>query len=207
VVGDVRSAGLDKAPAVTVYLPYWQRRTYGGPSLAVRADIDPRALPSTIRSAIHRVDPELPVPQFQTMEEIVDESVAQRRFQMNLILLFAAAALVLASLGIYGVVSYSVALRTNEMGIRMALGARSTHVLMMIVREGMAPVALGLCGGLLASLAVGRVLSGLLYGVAAVDTLTIMGVVLALTTVAMLASLVPARRATRVDPVTALRYE
>jgi predicted permease len=207
VVGDVRGAGLDKGPAVTVYLPYWQRRTSGGPSLAVRADIDPLALSSTIRSAIRHVDPELPVPRFQTMEEIVDESVAQRRFQMNLILLFAFAALVLASLGIYGVVSYSVALRTNEMGIRMALGARGSDVLMMIVREGMAPAVVGLCCGLGASLAAGRLLSGLLYGVAAVDTLTIVGVVLTLMAVAALASVIPARRATRVDPVTALRYE
>jgi predicted permease len=207
VVGDVKGAGLDKAPAMTVYLPYWQRRSWGGPSLAVKTDVDPLALSSTIRSAIRHVDPELPVPQFQTMEQIVDESVAQRRFQMNLILLFAVAALVLASLGIYGVVSYSVALRTNEMGIRIALGAHSTDVLMMIVRDGMAPVAAGLCCGLGASLAAGRLLSGLLYGVAAVDPVTILGVVLTLTTVAALASLVPARRATRVDPVTALRYE
>jgi predicted permease len=207
VVGDVRGAGIDKEPGMTVYLPYWQRRTWSGPSLAVTTGVDPAAVSSAIRGAIRHIDPELPVPQFQTMAQIVDESMAQRRFQMNLVLLFAAGALVLASLGIYGVVSYSVALRTNEMGIRMALGARSADVLMMIVREGMAPVAAGLSGGLVASLAAGRLLSGLLYGVAAVDTVTITGVVLTLTIVAALASLIPARRATRVDPVTALRYE
>jgi len=207
VVGDVRSVGLDKAPSLTVYLPYWQRRTWGGPSLAVKTAVDPLAVSSSIRSAIRRIDSELPVPPFETMEQVVDESMAQRRFQMNLILFFAVTALVLASLGIYGVVSYSVALRTNEMGIRMALGARGADILKMILRQAMAPVVVGLCGGLVASLATGRLLAGLLYGVAPVDTVTITSVVLTLAAVAALASFIPARRATRVDPVTALRYE
>jgi putative ABC transport system permease protein len=207
VVGDVKSTGLDKAPALTVYLPYWQRRAFGGPALAVRTAMDPAAISTAIREAIRRIDAELPVPQFQTMEQIVDESVAQRRFQMSLILLFAVAALVLASLGVYGVVSYSVALRTNEMGIRMALGAREADILKMVLRQGMAPAAVGLCGGLVASLALGRLLAGMLYGVAAVDAITIGSVVLTLAAVAALASFIPARRATRVDPVTALRYE
>jgi putative ABC transport system permease protein len=115
--------------------------------------------------------------------------------------------LLLASLGVYGVVSYSVTLRTNEMGVRIALGARDMDILKMVLRQGMAPVALGLCGGLAASLAVGRLLSGMLYGVMAVDAITISSVVLTLAAVAALASFIPARRATRVDPVTALRYE
>ena len=207
VVGDVRSVGLDKAPAMTVYLPYWQRPTWGGPSLAVKTAVSPLAISSAIRTAIRRIDSELPVPHFQTMEQLVDASVSQRRFQMNLILLFAAAALVLASLGIYGVVSYSVALRTNEMGIRMALGAREADILKMVWLRAMAPVAFGLSGGLVASLAAGRLLSGLLYGVAAVDAVTISSVVVTLAALAALASFIPARRATRVDPVTALRYE
>src|SRR5262249_31506870 len=137
----------------------------------------------------------------------VNESVAQRRFQMSLILLFAVAALVLASLGIYGVVSYSVALRTHEMGIRMALGACGADILKMILRQAMAPVAVGVGGGFVASLAAGRLLAGLLYGVAPVDAVTIISVVSTLTVVAALASFLPSRRATRVDPVTALRYE
>jgi ABC-type antimicrobial peptide transport system permease subunit len=141
------------------------------------------------------------------MEQIVDESLAQRRFQMDLVLLFAVSALVLASLGIYGVISYSVTLRTNEMGIRMALGARGAHIVTMILRQGMAPAALGLAGGLIASLAAGHLLSGLLFGVTTVDIVTIASVVVTLATVAALASLIPARRATRVDPMTALRYE
>jgi putative ABC transport system permease protein len=141
------------------------------------------------------------------MEQIVDDSVAQRRFQMTLVLLFAGAALMLASLGIYGVVSYSVALRRNEMGIRMALGARGADILQMILRQGMVPVALGLCGGIIASIGAARLLSGLLYGVTALDPVTICGVTLTLGAVAALASFLPARRATRVDPSVALRYE
>ena len=207
VVGDVRSVGLDKAPSMTIYLPYWQRRTWGGPSLAVRTATDPRAISPSIRRAIRQIDPELPVPQFQTMQQIVDDSLAQRRFQMSLILLFAVGALVLASLGIYGVVSYSVASRTNEMGIRMALGARGADILSMILRQAMTPVAVGLAGGLATSLAAGRLLAGLLFGVAPTDTVTMASVVLTLAAVAVLASLIPARRATRVDPLTALRYE
>lgn len=126
---------------------------------------------------------------------------------MNLILLFAVAALVLASLGIYGVVSYSVALRTNEMGIRMALGARGADILLAIVRQAMAPVAVGLAAGLAASVAAGRLLADFLYGVTATDATTIISVVLTLGVVAAIASVIPAWRATRVDPMTALHYE
>ena len=207
VVGDVKGVTLDREPSMTVYMPYWQRETWGGLSLAVKTAVEPADISSAVRSVIRQLDAEVPVPQFRTMEQIVDESVAQRRFQMNLILLFAVAALVLASLGIYGVVSYSVALRANEMGIRMALGARTADILRMILLQAMAPVAAGLFGGLLASLAAGRLLAGLLYGVRPVDAATISAVVVTLAAVAALASFLPARRATRVDPMTALRYE
>ena len=207
VVGDVKGVTLDRTPSLTIYVPYWQRRTWGGLSLAVKTAVEPAAIASSIRSAIRQLDSELPVPQFQTMEQIVDQSVAQRRFQMNLILLFGVAALALASLGIYGVVSYSVAMRTNEIGIRIALGARTAEILQMVLTQAMAPVATGLAGGLLASLAAGRLLSGLLYGVRTTDAATIGGVVVTLTAVALLAGLIPAGRATRVDPMTALRYD
>jgi predicted permease len=207
VVGDVRSAGLDRPPSLTVYVPYWQRRTWSGPSLAVKTAVDPLALSSSIRSAIRRIDSELPVLRFETMEQVVDESLAQRRFQMNLVLLFAVTALVLASLGIYGVVSYSVALRTNEMGIRMALGASVADVLKLTLRQAMTPVTIGVCSGVIAFLVAGRLLAGLLYGVVPADTVTVTSVVLILGAVAALASFVPARRASRVDPVIALRYE
>jgi len=207
VVGDVRGAALDKQPSMTVYVPYWQRRTWGGPALAVKTAVDPLSVSSSIRSAIRRIDSELPVPGFQTMDQVVDESVAQRRFQMNLILVFGLFAAVLASLGIYGVVSYSVALRTNEMGIRIAIGAGGADILKMILRQAMTPVAIGVAGGLFVALAVGRLLAGLLYGVTPWDTFTIASVILILGGVAALASFVPARRASRVDPVVALRYE
>ncbi|HTR38560.1 MAG TPA: ABC transporter permease [Bryobacteraceae bacterium] len=208
VVGDVRGAALDKPPFLTIYRPYWEggemRRAV---TLAVRTTGDPLSVTGAIRGAIHRIDPELPVPQFQTMEQILDDSVAQQRFQMSLILLFAAAALLLASLGIYGVVSYSVTLRTNEMGIRMALGAQGADVLRMVLRQSMAPVAFGLAGGFVVWLAAGRLLASLLYGVTPLDLLTIGIAMSTLAAVAALASFIPARRAVRVDPSTALRYE
>lgn len=207
VVADVRGASLDQAPALTVYLPFWQRGSYGGPSLAVRTAGDPASLSPGIRAAIRRLDAELPVPAFQTMQQIVDESVAQRRFQMSLVLLFAVAALVLASLGIYGVVSYSVAMRTNEMGIRMALGAGGGAILLFVVRQAMAPVILGLLAGVAGSLAAGRLLAGMLYGVGASDAITMSAVVVTLSGAATLASLMPAWRASRIDPLIALRYE
>lgn len=207
VVGDVRSVGLDKPPTMTIYLPYWQRPTWSGPAFAIRTAGASLDFSSELRHAIHRIDAELPVPRFQTMEQVVDQSVAQRRFQMTLILLFALAALVLAGLGIYGVVSYSVASRTNEMGIRMALGAHRADILTMMLGRALAPVAVGLCGGLVAALVAGRLLAGLLYGVTPLDTVTISGVLLTLTAVATVAALIPARRATLVDPAIALRYE
>jgi putative ABC transport system permease protein len=205
VVGDVKSVGLDKTPAMTVYLPYWRQRWRGGQSLVIRTTANPMVVSTSVRNAIRQADSELPIPAFQTMEQIVDESVAQRRFQMTLVLLFASAALVLASLGIYGVVSYSVALRRNEMGIRMALGARGADIVRMILHQGMTPVALGLCAGIVVSLAAARLLAGLLYGVAASDPITIAGVTFVLGSVAAFASFLPARRATRVDPSLALR--
>ena len=207
VVGDVRSVGLDKPPSMTIYFPYWQQRTWRGPTFAIRTASVSLDFSSELRHAIHRIDPELPVPRFQTMEQVVDESVAQRRFQMTLLLLFALAALVLAGLGIYGAVSHSVASRTNEMGIRMALGAGRADLLRMILRQALGPVAVGLCGGLAAALAAGRLLAGLLYGVTPLDGLTIFGVLSTLAAVATVAALIPARRATHVHPARALRYE
>lgn len=207
VVGDVRGVGLDRAPSQTIYVPYWQRRTYNGPSLAVKTRVDPLSVSTAVRNIIRQIDSELPVPRFQTMEQVVDESVGQRRFQMNLLLLFAMTALLLASLGIYGVVSYSVALRTNEMGVRMAIGARASDILKMILRQAMTPIAIGACGGLVVALIVGRLFSGLLYGVAPADAITIGSVLAILGAVGSAASLIPALRASRVNPVTALRYE
>ncbi len=207
VVGDVRGVGLDRAPSFTIYVPYWQRRTYNGPSLAVKTAVDPLSVSSAVRNIIRQIDSELPVPRFETMQQVVDDSVAQRRFQMNLLLVFALTALLLASLGIYGVVSYSVTLRTNEMGVRMAIGARASDILKMILRQAMTPIAIGACAGLVVALIVGRLFSGLLYGVAPADAVTIGSVLLILGAVGTIASLIPALRASRVNPVTALRYE
>jgi putative ABC transport system permease protein len=206
VVGDVRAVSLNKTPSLTVYVPYWQR-FQNQASLAVRTSIDPLAASSAIRAAIRQVDRELPVPAFRTMEDIVAESVAQRRFQMSLVLLFAGAALLLASLGIYGVVSYSVAQRTNEMGIRMALGAQPGNIRRMVLGQSLLPVCAGLLAGVMASVALGRVLGSLLFGVSAWDPATISGVLILLIAVAATATLPPVRRATRVDPMSALRYE
>ena len=207
VVGDVRGAKLDRVPSLTIYVPYWQRRTFGGPSLAVKTGVEPATMTSSVRSAIYHVDAELPVGRFETMQEIIGESVSQRRFQMDLVLIFACTALLLAALGIYGVISYSVALRTNEMGIRMALGAYSADILKMVLRQAMMPVAIGAGIGLIAFFIAGRLLAGLLYGVSPVDGMTITSVVLILSGVAVFAGLVPARRASRVNPTVALRYE
>ena len=151
-MGDVRGVAFDRTPSLTIYVPYWQRRTWGGLSLAVKTTVEPAAMASPIRNAIRRLDAELPVPQFRTMK-IVNQSVAHRRFQRNLILIFALASLALASLGIYGVVSYSVAVRTNEIGIRVALGASTMEVLRMVLIQALVPVAGGLGCSLLASFA------------------------------------------------------
>jgi putative ABC transport system permease protein len=207
IVGDVRGVSLNRTPSLTVYVPYWERFMFSGPSLAVKTVLDPRGVSSGIRGVIREIDPEMPVPAFRTMEDIVSGSVAQQHFQMNLILLFALAATLLASLGIYGVVSYSVAQRTNEIGIRLALGAQPGNIARMVLRQGLMPVALGLAGGVAASIALGRVLGSLLFGVSAADPVTICGVIFLLAAVAAAATHLPAWRATHVDPATALRYE
>ncbi len=206
VVGDVHAGSLQKQPNPTVYIPYWQRER-SLVSLIVRTSMDPASVASAVRAGIRRLDPEIPVPQFESMGEIVSASVAQRRFQLTLVLLFAAIALALASLGIYGVVSYSVAQRRGEMGIRMALGATGGDLRSLVLRQGLSPVVAGLAAGLVAAIAVGRVLSGLLFGVSVADPLTMSVVAAVLLAVAAAACYVPALRATRSDPLTALRYE
>jgi predicted permease len=205
VAGDVR-ADADKRPVAMVYRPYWDWAPHRVMVVA-RAARDPRSIAGLVRETIHRLDPDLPVPALRTMQEVLEESVAQRRFQMLLAAVFAATALLLASLGIYGVVSYSVARRTNEMGLRLALGARSRSLYAMVLRQAMTPVAIGLIAGLAGALAAGRVLSSLLYEVSPRDPIVIGAVALLLAATALAACLVPARRATRVDPLIALRYE
>jgi putative ABC transport system permease protein len=203
VVGDVRSTGLQKAANMTVYQLSSQRDM----SLAIRTAMDPASISGVVRGIIQSLDSEMPVPEFQTMEQIVSASVAERRFQLTLVLLFAGIALVLACLGIYGVVSYSLAQRRNEMGIRIALGATSSSLRGLILRQGLAPVVIGLAAGFVGALAMGRILSGLLFGVSFADPLTMGVVASVLLAVGAAASYFPARGATRTDPLTALRCE
>jgi ABC-type antimicrobial peptide transport system permease subunit len=169
--------------------------------------MDPLGIAAAVREAIRQVDADVPVPEMRTMQKVMSGSVAQRRFQMMLVMLFAAAALALAGFGIYGVVSYSVARRRTEMGIRLALGADTAGLQRMVLWQGIRPVAAGLAVGVVVALVAGRVLSSLLFQVSARDPLTIGGAALVLLMVSAAAALVPARRATRVEPMRTLRFE
>ena len=206
VVGDIRGVSLAEAPKLTIYQPYWQRFRSSA-QLVVRTATDDTAIAGAIRGVLRRIDPELPVPAFQPMTELVSRSVAHRRFQTTLMLLFGVVAALLASLGIYGVVAQSVAERTSELGIRVALGARPAAIRWLVLRHTFAPVAIGLIVGLAASGAVGRLLGSLLFGVGALDPVSVGSAAVVLATIAGVAAHLPARRATRVDPVVALRQD
>jgi putative ABC transport system permease protein len=207
VVGHVRNEGLEGESRGQYYIPYAQRPTGSDLFLVVRADGDPAALAPMVRGRIASVDKDLPVYKVTTMEKLVSDSLAQRRFSMFLFGVFAALALALAIVGLYGVMSYAVAQRTHEIGLRMALGAQGRDVLRMVVGQGMALVAVGLGLGLAGAFLLTRLMESLLYGVSAADPLTYAGIALLLAAVALLASYIPARRATKVDPMIALRYE
>jgi ABC-type antimicrobial peptide transport system permease subunit len=205
IVADVRGV-LDRDPPPMAYYP-WGQRVPGGVSLVVRTTADPHTAAGALRTALRSEDAQLPIRAIRTMEELVDLPAAQRRFQLTLMIAFAAAALLVASLGIYGVVSYSVARRRNEIGIRMALGAQRSQVLRMVIRQGMTPVVLGLAAGIAAALVFGRAIRGLLFGVQPSDPLTIAGVAVVLLVVGVLACLIPARHAAGTDAIAALRFE
>jgi putative ABC transport system permease protein len=206
VVGDARSTSLDHTPVDMLYIPLWQR-PQNSSSILVRTAMDPKSIASALRSAVWSADGDVPVPRERTLDEILSESVARRRFQMTLVVLFALGALALAAFGTYGVVSYAVARRRSEIGIRLALGAGRMRVLMLVLRQGMAPVFVGLVAGALAALAIGTYVSTMLFEVSPHDPLAFAltsGVLLA---VSALACWIPARRAAGVNPLDAIRYE
>ncbi len=205
VAANVRSLA-DRETAPILYRPYWD----GAPEYTVvvaRSFGDPFSIAATVRAAVRNADADLPIATMRTMQEVLEESVSQRRFQMLIASLFAVCALLLAALGIYGVVSYSVARQTRDIGIRAALGARPVDLCGMVLRYGMMPVGLGLFAGVAGALVVGRLLASLLYEVSPYDPLTLSVVALVVSAVATVACYLPARRAARIDPMVALRYE
>jgi putative ABC transport system permease protein len=206
VVGDVHTTQLERDPTMMIYVPFW-KDAYQVADLVIRSAIDPRTLEQDVRRAIQSVDSAIPPPKMRTMQELVDQSVAQRRFQMDIAAAFGIAALLLAALGIYGVVAYGISLRRRELGVRMALGARAAQVRAMVVGRGLRPVLAGLAVGIAAALAAGSFVRALLFGVAPTDALTLGGVAAALASVAVLACLLPAHSAARIDPARVLREE
>jgi len=207
VANDVRQIDLTAPPKPQMYLSYVQAGFFAPGDLVVSTDLEPLSLAAAVRKAVWEVDKDQPVSNIRTMEEIASESVARQRFSMLLLGVFAALALVLAAVGIYGVMSYSVAQRTREFGIRMALGARRGDVLRLAVGHGLKLVLIGIVVGLGAAFFLTRVMSSLLFGVSATDPITFIGISLVLISVAVIASYLPARHATKIDPMVALRYE
>jgi len=217
VVGHVKHFGLDSDASskiqYQIYLPFLQLPdqimplAVSGMTMMVRTTGDPLSLASAVRRRVSESNGEQPVFDVQTMGQIVSDSVAGRRFSMLLLGIFACLALVLATVGIYGVISYTATQRTHEIGIRMALGAERTDVLRLVVGQGLRLSLIGIGAGLAAALGLTRLMSSMLYGVRPTDLVTFAAVSLLLAGVAVLASYVPARRATRVDPIIALRYE
>jgi putative ABC transport system permease protein len=206
IVGDVKQYGLARPTTLQTYEPSLQA-PFSSMTLVVRADGNLVPLGGAIRSQVLAIDKEQPISRIRPLEQVVSESVARQRFSMLLLGIFAGVALILAAVGLYGVMSYSVTQRTHEIGIRTALGAKQTDVLKLVVGQGMVLALTGVGVGLLAAFALTRLMSVLLFGVSATDPLTFVAIPAVLTLVALVACFVPARRATKVDPMIALRYE
>jgi predicted permease len=206
VVGDVRADGLDADAQPTVYGNALQRPPLSQISIVVRAQSDPATITPALRRTTRALNPELPV-SFRTIQQIFSSSLDRRRFSLVIFSVFAAVALALAVMGVYGVMAYAVAERTKEIGVRLALGATVGDVLRLVMGQGGKLIAAGATLGVIGSLLLTRLLASLLYGVSVTDPATFAGVALLLVGVALLAALVPARRATKVDPMVALRCE
>jgi putative ABC transport system permease protein len=207
VTADVKSGNISGDTGPEVYIPQTPTDFIGEMTIVVRTAANPNALVPAMRSLVSSMDKDLPLREVETLEQYVSGSISAPRFEAVLLSTFAALAFTLTIIGLYGVVSYSVAQRTREIGIRMALGAQPERISHMVVREGALLTLLGVAAGLMASFFVMRLIRSLLYGIGTTDPATFVAVPLLLMGVAMLASYVPARRAMRVDPVVALRYE
>jgi putative ABC transport system permease protein len=206
VVSDVKHSSLDTESGTEIYVAYKQK-PYNFMSLVVRGSSDPAKMTGPVRSEILAVDPGQPVYDVKTMQQIVSESVSQPRLYTVLIAIFAALALILAAVGIYGVMNYSVAQRTHEIGIRVALGAQTRDILKMVVGQAMLLALIGVAIGLVAAFILTRVMESLLFGVGTRDALIFISIPLMLAAVAFVSSYIPALRATKVDAMIALRHE
>jgi predicted permease len=208
VAGDVRPRGLELEVKPQIYLPYAQKPTIAPfITFTIRAESEPHSLAGTVEKEIRNLDKDLPVANVRAMDQIVSASFAERRLTTRLLGIFAAMAVALAAVGIYGVMSYSVAQRTRELGVRMALGAEGRDLLAMILRQGMKQALLGVAIGVVAALALTRLMAGLLFAVTPTDPVTFTLIALSLLCVAFVACIMPARRATKVDPLQALRHD
>ena len=206
VVGGVKHTDVKAEARPTMYVPAeqspWETMT-----LVVRSSGDPTALAAALREEVSAVDKDQPLSEIATMEQIFAKAVAPQRFNLMLVSLFAALALALSTVGVYGVIAYSVTQRAQEMGVRLALGANSRDILRLIIGQAMRVSLLGVGLGLVAAVALTRVMSSLLFEVSATDPVVFVGLAVVLIAVTLVASYIPARRATKVDPLVALRYE
>jgi ABC-type antimicrobial peptide transport system permease subunit len=206
VIADARTESIEEADVPQIYKCLFQI-TDDELALFLRGRLDPARIPDEARVAVESINPELPVFGTMTLPGVVSGSLSQRRFSMEMVLIFALTALSLAALGIYGTISYLVNERTHEIGIRLALGAKRTTILGMILRQGLELAIAGAAVGLVCALVVSHLMAGLLYGVRPTDPVTFVGVAILLIGIALLACYLPARRAMRVDPMVALRCE
>ena len=206
VLADARTESLADAAIPQLYLSLYQRRAKDL-AIFVRGRVDVAATSVCLRQRVQSINSELPVFHAQTLDDVLLDSLSQRRFSMEIVALFAVTALLLAGLGIYGVISYTVSERTREIGIRLALGAETRSILRMVLHQGLGLAITGAAVGLGCAVAISWLMAGVVNGVRASDAMTFAGLAVLLITVALLASYIPARRAIRVEPVIALRYE